>query len=226
MGFLSAIAGPALGFLGAGVSSAMAYKGQKDTNKQNLSIAREQMDFQERMSNTAYQRSMDDMEKAGLNPILAYKQGGASSPSGASAVMQNPMGAAVDAGVRTASAYGDVKLKHSQTEQTEALTHKVHEEVKNLHATRNLTESQTERISEEIAKIKMEIKTLSASYGEKLANTAFIGSKHEGVILDNMQKGILADFYNSAEFFKIAKDIGISPGMLGQIFKAIFSKGK
>lgn len=60
----------------------------------NAAEAGKSRDWQETMSNSAYQRGVADMRKAGINPLLAYSKGGASSPGGATASGPSASGSA------------------------------------------------------------------------------------------------------------------------------------
>lgn len=82
--------------VGSVVAGLFSRKGAKDQNEAQIASAREQMAFQERMSNTAHQREVADLRAAGLNPILSATGGsGASSPSGAQANIENELAPAI-----------------------------------------------------------------------------------------------------------------------------------
>lgn len=74
-------------------------KDQAAANAMNMHLADKQQAFQERMSNSAYQRAMEDMRKAGLNPILASQVGGASTPSGSLAHVSSVESGKIGAGL-------------------------------------------------------------------------------------------------------------------------------
>lgn len=101
----------------AGISSAY---GQDQANRTNVRIAREQMQFQERMSSSAYQRATADMKMSGINPALAYMQGGASSPGGASATVQDAVGPGVSSALHAARLKKELQLLDAQTGKTVA----------------------------------------------------------------------------------------------------------
>lgn len=63
----------------------MQHQQQRQAEHAAQASADAQMRFQKEQGETSYQRAVADMKKAGLNPALAYQQGGASSASGASA---------------------------------------------------------------------------------------------------------------------------------------------
>ena len=108
---------PALGALGG---SAAGYLGQQQTNAANAEMAQKQMDFQAQQSATSWQRGVTDMKAAGLNPMLAYSQGGASSMQGSSAVMGNSLGAAANSARDAASTISAIQQQQKTIEMTDA----------------------------------------------------------------------------------------------------------
>jgi hypothetical protein len=93
----------AIGFLGGGVtgssllSGAIGMLGTRSTNRAQEQLARQQMQFQAGQTGTEYQRAVADMRKAGINPMLTTKLGGASSASGAMAQLRDPTASAREA---------------------------------------------------------------------------------------------------------------------------------
>ncbi|QXP44313.1 MAG: DNA pilot protein [Arizlama microvirus] len=120
------------------ISGLFGSEGQDSTNTANIELGQKQMDFQERMSNTAYERAVGSMQKAGLNPMLAYSQGGASAPAGSMPQVQNAASAGVSSaaqGAALAQALQSVAQSKSQTAMIDAQADKIRSETmeKNLN---------------------------------------------------------------------------------------------
>lgn len=127
------------------LSPVVSYFGQKEANQTNKEIADQatqtnaeqaaiNRNFQRQMSNTAHQRQVEDLKKAGINPLLAAGQSGASSPSGSTATaetahMENTM-QGLSSGVAQAISSG-IALRKQGTE------------LGLLEDQRNLTKAQT-----------------------------------------------------------------------------------
>lgn len=128
----------------AKIAASAAERNVADTNATNIQLARENRDYLTEMDNTAIQRRIKDLQEAGLNPMLAYTQGGADTPNSAAASVQsNPetymeegqrIGGAFSKMVGTALAKKEIEQKAAQVEQTKAETNLTNEQALNVHS--------------------------------------------------------------------------------------------
>jgi hypothetical protein len=192
----------------SGISSAL---GGTSANQQRDYQARRQMAFQEDMSNTSYQRAMADMKAAGLNPMLASKVGGASTPSGAMAQMADVITPAVMAGTSAYSAKmagakteQDIELSKDQQQHVKAGVAKIKAETKNLED-QNLV----------IKRTAQNLLTQGGLLFEQEKN-----ARETGKILSAELKVLVNDGVISDADVKVLTDM-MAAGKYGQAFKPI-----
>jgi hypothetical protein len=153
-----AIAGAAAGLLGGVLS-----------NNQKTASAAEANRFSAEQAASQYQRATADMKAAGLNPMLAYSQGGASAPQGIAVNSYENIGASAAQNYNaTAQTDSNVKKQTAETSKTKQdentssaqeaaikeTTKKTIEDTIKTVLEQKQTEAKTENIQAELANIK------------------------------------------------------------------------
>lgn len=190
------------------ISGGLNYLGQRQTNVANAQQAQAQMDFQNQQTSTSYQRGVEDMKKAGLNPMLAYSQGGAASGSGASAVMGNELGAGANSAQSAMLARQQIQQSAAQINNINADTSNKEQQTTNLESENLYTLAKTSsegtrnhELAQRVAQIALQNQLDSATQASNISSARSAadlrGHQATGEKYSLSEKGAWSKFYDS-----------------------------
>lgn len=177
MSFLGSAAGAFAGgvssLIGGALSNSAARHAATVANQRNI------YNYQHR-----YQWAVDDMQKAGLNPILAATQGIGGSINGASALSANyNLGEGVTAGMSAQAAGSSAKAANRQAGIAEKMSD---EQIKNLAAQTILAGASAKKYDAETYGLSVANKLAAESYNDNLAlvKQNLLNAKKQGEYID------------------------------------------
>lgn len=224
----------------------MSKDGANKQNLQNIRLARENRDWEERMANTAYQRKKADLVAAGYNPMLAIEGAGAVTPMSAPARVENE-------NTQAAALLSSASMKFYERQLMKANISTAEAQARKTNAEASLVESEipysaanararSDKLQEDLRKIGAEIGNLNLEARMKevdydLAELEYsqleklypVALELERVLLEAEKLGIpekqaVAEFYRTvphAKWIAVLKDgqdlVGGAIGMAHRI---------